>query len=71
MQKSNIKESDFDKGDLIAPKEAAEIMCISRSQIYFFIHNGLLKTYKLGRQHRILKSDLMEFIRINEYQAII
>ncbi len=71
MQRANITETDFDKGDLISPRVAAEIMFISRSQVYLLIHVGKLKAYKLGRQHRILKSDLMEFIRSNEYQAII
>ena len=71
MQQVRKDRDDFDKGDFISPKQAAEILFVSRSQIYSMIHNGILKAYKMGRLHRILRSDLSEFIKTNEFHSTI
>ena len=44
-------------------KEVAEILKVSRQTIYNYLKAGRLKATKIGKEYRVTKEDLEEFIR--------
>lgn len=44
------------------PKEVASILKVDRNTIYQYISGGKLNAFYIGRQRRIKKSDLENFI---------
>lgn len=45
-------------------KEVAEILKVSRQTIYNYLKAGRLKATKIGKEYRVTKEDLEEFIRL-------
>ena len=59
--------------DLVSPKEAAEMVGMSRSTIYHWIQTGLLPRYKLGTgpfaRLRINRADVLKLIRVQQVKS--
>lgn len=45
-------------------KEVAKILKVSRQTIYNYLKAGRLKATKIGKEYRVTKEDLEEFIRL-------
>ena len=46
---------------LLAGAEAMEYLFISKNTLLKMLHNGTIKGFKVGKQWRIKKEDLIEF----------
>ena len=49
--------------ELLTVKEAAAFVCVSEVSIRRWIKARLLRCYRVGRQIRIPKADLIDFLR--------
>jgi excisionase family DNA binding protein len=47
---------------LMTPIEAADVLSISRSVIYELIAKGVLRSLKIGRSRRVLRTSVEEFV---------
>ena len=47
---------------LYSPVEAAQVMGISRSQVYNLLNEGLLASVHIGRSRRISRKQIMIFL---------
>lgn len=45
-------------------KEVADILKVSRQTIYNYLKAGRLRATKFGKEYRVTKEDLEEFIRL-------
>ncbi|MFA5337760.1 MAG: helix-turn-helix domain-containing protein [Candidatus Omnitrophota bacterium] len=52
--------------EIYTPKEAEEILKLSRSTIQRLIKQSKLKTVKIGRQHRILGREILKMVGYSE-----
>lgn len=50
-------------------KEVAEVLRVSTKTVYKIINDGLLPAAKVGREKRILKTALVDFLRRRELQS--
>ena len=48
--------------DVLTVKQVASILALSEAKIYELIHNGSLKSRRIGRIYRIRKTDVLEFL---------
>ena len=48
--------------ELYTLQEAADILKVSRQSVYNFVKDKRLKAAKVGREYRVTKEDLKEFI---------
>jgi len=48
--------------ELYTLQEAADILKVSRQSVYNFVRDKRLKAAKVGREYRVTKEDLKEFI---------
>jgi excisionase family DNA binding protein len=51
-----------DAPDVLRIEEAAELVGVSRSSMYSYVHSGLIPAIRLGRRLRIAKSSLIRFL---------
>jgi len=51
---------------LLTVKEVAEYLNISELTVKRHLYSGKLKGYKAGRQWRIKREDLEEYLKVNE-----
>lgn len=52
-----------DFGDVLFPGDVMMILGIGKNTFLNLIHSGQLKAFRAGKKWRILKSDLLEFMR--------
>ena len=60
----NNKRCLDDYPDVLLPDEAREILSIGRNMIYKLLKSGELKAVRIGKQYRIPKRSLEEFIKM-------
>lgn len=51
-----------DYSDILSPHEVKEILKIGTNQVYSILKSGELRSFKLGKQYRIPKKCLIEYI---------
>jgi excisionase family DNA binding protein len=49
--------------EIYTPQEIADYLKVTLRTVYQWIHEGKLKSYKVGTLWRVHKSDLEEFIK--------
>lgn len=52
-----------DFGDILFPCDVMTLLGIGKNTFLKLIHSGQLKAFRVGKQWRIQKTDLLEFIR--------
>lgn len=52
-----------DFGDVLYPLDVMMLLGVGKNTFLKLIHSGELKAFRVGKQWRILKTDLMEFMR--------
>ena len=57
------QQASVTEGDLLTPKEVANLLRIGRSALYEWLAFGKLPYYKLGRAIRIHRKDVENFLR--------
>ena len=58
---------DTDQQRFLSVKEAAAFLGVGTTFIYEQVYSGALRSFKLGRVHRIKLSDLERFAESREY----
>lgn len=56
---------DFICDDVLTPKDIQKILKIQRNKCYEMLRCGILPSFKLGKEYRILKTELLNFIQEN------
>ena len=49
--------------DLISPTELRDILCVGKNKAYELLEKGVIQAFRLGRDWRISREDLEQFIR--------
>ena len=48
--------------EILTPKMVAEYLHISKSKVYYLLRRGVIPSFRIFRNVRIRKSDLMDWI---------
>lgn len=56
--------------DVLTPNRAKEILQISRTVMYQLLRDGVIRSIRIGRNYRIPKQVLMDFIKSSCYTSI-
>lgn len=56
--------------DILTVKQLQEILSIGRSKAYSLLHSGKLKCITIGRQIRIPKQYLLDYIAAMSYNSV-
>ena len=57
--------------DILTLKEAAEYLRVSRQTVYNMIKDRRIKAYKVGREWRFFRSDIMEYLESTSRNRIL
>jgi excisionase family DNA binding protein len=49
-------------GDILTISELAELLVIGKNTAYNLIHSGLIKSFRIGRTHKIPKSEVTRYV---------
>ena len=66
MTEKEYKKTFADYPSALNVKEVAEILRISTKAVYRIINNNFLPAIKVGREHRVAKSNLIKYLRAAE-----
>lgn len=57
-------------GDVLSPLEVRTVLGIGENSVYKLLKSGELKSFKIGREHKIPKFCLIEYIKnqVNDIQ---
>lgn len=55
--------------ELLTPREAAEVMSVSRSRVYELVASGRLRSVRIGRSRRVPAQAITDFIAGLEAEA--
>lgn len=58
--KAKVELNDF--GDILTFEDVSLLLKIKRTFCYYLFKNKIIKGFKLGREWRIRKSDLLDYI---------
>ncbi len=65
---NNIKTSNSrylaDYPDVLTPTECMNVLSIGRNAIYTLLQNDIIKSVKIGKQYRIPKSSLQNYLNL-------
>ena len=54
---------DFDQLPLVlSVSEVAQVLSLGRDTTYHLIHSGLIRSFRVGRQYRVPKAAVMEYL---------
>lgn len=53
-----------DYPDVLTPKECQNILLVGRNTIYTLLKNDIIKSVKIGKQYRIPKSSLQNYLNL-------
>lgn len=48
--------------DVLTPDDVIKILQIGRNKVYELLHDGSIRSIRIGRKHRIPKKILIEFL---------
>lgn len=48
--------------DVLLPEEVMKILCIGKNMIYKLLQSGKIKAVRIGKQYRVPKRSVQEFI---------
>lgn len=51
---------DFD--NILTPSQLSEMLYVNKNIIYKLLNSGELKSFKIGKQHRVTRQSLEEYI---------
>ena len=57
--------------DILTLKEAAEYLRVSRQTVYNMIKDRRIKAYKVGREWRFFRSNIMEYLESTSRNRIL
>lgn len=49
-------------GDVLRPEDIQHVLHIGRNTVYSYLSNGLIKSIRIGKQYRVPKQYLIDFI---------
>lgn len=50
-------------GDWLTVAESAKLLCVTANRVYALLKGGRLKSTKIGRDHLLLRSDVVAFAK--------
>ncbi len=61
IQKIKVKERRF-TDDILTVKEMMDYLAIGKRTAYKFIHDGTIKSFRIGRQYKVSTKSVKEYI---------
>lgn len=68
MTKKELAKQFKDYPDVLTVKEVGELLSISTKLVYNLLKEGTIPSVRIGREHKIAKINLIDFIRCSEKQ---
>ena len=70
MTKLELSKQFKDYPDVLDVDQAGELLGVSRKQVYKLIGKKIIPSVRIGRSHRIAKSNLIDFIRFGKIKNV-
>ena len=70
MTKSELSKQFRDYPDVLDVCQASELLGVSTKQVYRMLKERTLPSVRIGRSHKIAKTNLIDFIRYGKNQNV-
>ena len=61
IQKIKVKERRYTE-DVITVKEMMDILAIGKNTAYKLLHDGAVKSFRIGKTYKVLRKSLQDYI---------
>lgn len=52
--------------EILTPQQLIDLLGVNKNMIYRLLNSGEIKSFKIGKQHRVTRQSLIEYILNNE-----